>query len=53
MEYSNNGYTGTINGSKTIVHSPDGHVVYHNSTQIQTIEGLQMLVDYIVEKMEG
>ena len=49
MEYVNNGYTGKVEGGLTIVHSPDGHLVYCKRTEIKTEMGLKMLVDFICE----
>ena len=49
MEYVNNGYSGKVVEGRVIVHSPDGHVIMNRQTEIQTEEGLKMLVDYVSE----
>ena len=49
MEYVNQGYTGRVKEGRVIVHSPDGHLMMNRQTEIATIEGLKMLIDYICE----
>ena len=49
IEYCNKGFTGKVDNGRVIVHSPDGHLVTCRRTEIKTLDGLKMLVDYISE----
>lgn len=46
LEYTKNGYTGIIRNGRTIVHSPDGHIILCRQTNIKTQEELkQFMID--------
>ena len=44
MEYVIKGYSGRVEGERTIVHSPDGHLILCRKTNIKTREDLKIFM---------
>lgn len=44
LRYTKNGYTGEVSNNRTIVHSPDGHIILCRRTNIKTEEDLKLFM---------